>query len=67
MSVDRKSSSTNAADSVFCPLTQNKKFEIFLDDLFDLKADLFRTKKEIVNYMQIVETFYTDKLHRLKT
>lgn len=50
----------------YCPLTVNKKFESFLDDLFDLKLEVDRTKKEILNYVTTIENFFTEKLLKIK-
>lgn len=46
----------------YCPYTRNRKFELFLEDLFDLGFDAFRTRQEIAQYFQAVETYYTEKL-----
>lgn len=68
LSLDKsRPSISTEINSMFCPLTQNKKFEAFLDDLFDLNIAQHKMKSEIVNYMQIVESFYTDKLHKIRS
>ena len=62
--MDRRGSSS----SYFCPYTENHKFDQFLTDLFSLKTlDDDRKKSEILRYMQTVETFYTDRIHSLKS
>ena len=42
----------------------NKKFENFIDELFDLKLEEYQTKEEIVKYLTVIENFYTDKIHK---
>lgn len=49
----------------YCPYTKSKKFEVFLDDLFDLGFDVERNKKEIALYMEAVEGYYSDKTRDL--
>jgi hypothetical protein len=49
----------------YCPYTKNKKFEMFLDDLFDLGFDTPRNKKEIALYLQAVESYYSDRARDL--
>ena len=39
----------------------NRKFELFLDDLFDLGFDNARIKKELTLYMHKVEGYYSEK------
>lgn len=39
---------------------------MFLDDLFELKLESSRTREEIVSYVKVIETFYTDKLQKVK-
>lgn len=38
-----------------------------MDDLYELKLETERTKEEIINYVTVIETFYTEKLNRFKT
>eukprot|EP00347_Sterkiella_histriomuscorum_P004558 403360006 len=51
-------------DNYFCPLTQNKKFDEFLNDLFETTSDQPRQKLEILNYVTVVESFYTQQLQK---
>ena len=51
---------------VYCPLTKNSKFENFTKDLLELKLDADQTQKELVKYLQVIETFYTDKIEHIK-
>lgn len=37
-----------------------------MDDLFELDLDLQRNKSEIINYVKVIETFYTDKLAKVR-
>ncbi len=44
--------SKNSEDRHFyCPYTRNKKFEVFIDDLFDIGFETDRIKKEIKSYV----------------
>jgi hypothetical protein len=43
----------------------NRKFELFLDDLFDLGFDNTRIKKELTLYMYKVESYYSEKTREL--
>lgn len=49
----------------YCPLTRNKKFQVFLDDLFDLGFDVDRNKKEITDYVAAIEAFFSEKIRDL--
>ncbi len=46
----------------YCPFTKNKKFETFLDDLFELGFDVERNKQELIQYVSAIESYYTEKL-----
>jgi len=48
-------------------LTENKKFETFLSDILNAQIELSQQKREIVKYVRVVETFYTDQIAKLKT
>eukprot|EP00347_Sterkiella_histriomuscorum_P005736 403355465 len=52
-------------DNYFCPLTQNKKFDEFLNDLFETTTDQPRQKQEILNYVTVVESFYQRRFFRI--
>ena len=49
----------------YCPYTKNRKFEVFLEDLFELGFNNDRNRQEIILYIQAVETYYTEKLKDL--
>ncbi len=49
----------------YCPFTKNRKFEVFLEDLFELGFNNDRNRQEIILYIQAVETYYTEKLRDL--
>ena len=51
--------------SYFCPYTQNKKFEHFIEDLLELNLPKAQTKVEIVAFTRLIETFYCDKIAQL--
>jgi len=51
---------------VYCPQTVNKKFETFVTDLLALQIDSEQTKKELVKYLQVIESFYIDKIEHYK-
>jgi hypothetical protein len=44
------------------PYTKNEKFEQFINDILELGLDQEITKKEIINFVKIIETFYCDKI-----
>jgi hypothetical protein len=46
----------------YCPFTKNRKFEVFLDDLFDLGFEHDRIKQEIIQYVSAIEVYYSEKL-----
>jgi len=46
----------------YCPFTKNRKFEIFLEDLFDLGFENDRIKQEILQYVSALEAYYAEKL-----
>ena len=46
----------------YCPFTKNRKFEIFLEDLFDLGFENDRIKQEILQYVSALEAYYGEKL-----
>ena len=54
-------------NQLYCPYTKNKKFEQFLSDLLELNLADSRTHSEIVKFVGLVETFYTDKISQMKT
>jgi hypothetical protein len=62
LSQERGSSILKGENNYFCPYTSNKKFELFLDDLFELNLEVKRNKDEIISYVKVIESFYTDKL-----
>ncbi|CDW88143.1 UNKNOWN [Stylonychia lemnae] len=69
LTIDRSQkniSIVQGGNNYFCPLTQNKKFEEFLKDLNDIKIDQDRVKQEIINYVKVIESFYTQKLQNLR-
>ena len=47
-------------------VTQNKKFEIFLDAIFQSKMPTVEIKDHIVKYVQALETSYTEVVRELK-
>jgi hypothetical protein len=49
----------------YCPFTKNRKFETFLDDLFDLGFENERVKQEILQYVSALEAYYAEKLRDL--
>jgi hypothetical protein len=51
--------------SFHCPITRNQKFEMFIDDLFDLNFDRDRTKKEIIDYVRTLDAWYSEKTREL--
>ena len=50
----------------YCPYTQNKKFETFLEDLLDINLEKTDLVYEISKYVQLIETFYNDKINYFK-
>ena len=50
----------------FCPYTKNSKFKYFIDDLLEINMSQENTATEIVNYVSLIETFYTDKIKQIK-
>lgn len=53
-------------NSYFCPYTENKKFEAFINDLYELNFDAAKQKTEIINYVKVIESFYSDKIQHIK-
>ena len=51
-------------DSVYCPFTQNAKFETFLDDLFDMRIGSVTMRRQIQDYVKCIETHYTDIINK---
>ena len=47
-------------------VTQNKKFEIFLDAIFKSKMPAVEIKDHIVKYVQALETSYSEAVRDLK-
>lgn len=50
----------------FCPFTVNKKFETFVGQLLELGIGNSEKTAQIVEYVQTIETFYTDKIALFK-
>lgn len=46
--------------------TENLKFSQFLDIMFNSKLSVDEVKKETRDYVQVLETNYTDKIRELK-
>lgn len=53
-------------DSVYCPFTQNAKFETFLGDLFDMRIGQASIQRQITDYVKCIETHYTDIVAKLR-
>ena len=53
-------------NNYYCPYTQNQKFESFVKSLIKIHVDAETTCSEIVNYVKMIETFYTDKFQGYK-
>lgn len=53
---------SGSENQYFCPQTKNMKCEMFLNDLFELKLEQERMKREILNYVQTIDSFYIDKI-----
>ena len=51
---------------MYCPFTQNAKFETFLGDLFDMRIGQSSVKRQIQDYVKCIETHYTDIIHKNK-
>ena len=47
-------------------VTQNKKFEIFLDAIFKSKMPAVEVKDHIIKYVQALETSYTEAVRDLR-
>jgi len=47
-------------------VTQNKKFEIFLEAIFKSKMPAVEVKDHIIKYVQALETNYTEAVRDLK-
>jgi hypothetical protein len=47
-------------------VTQNKKFEVFLDAIFKSKMPAVEIKDHIIKYVQALETSYTEAVRDLK-
>ena len=52
-------------NKLYCPYTQNKKFENFLRDLLELNLGDSRTHIEVVKFVSLIETFYCDKISQM--
>jgi hypothetical protein len=48
-------------------MTENLKFNKFLEILFKSKLEKFEIKDEISKYVQVLETNYTDSIRDLKS
>jgi len=53
-------------NSVYCPFTHNSKFEVFLEDLFDMRIGKSSIRRQIQDYVKCIETHYTDIITKLK-
>ena len=53
-------------DSVYCPFTQNAKFETFLEDIFDMRIAESSMRRQIQDYVKCIETHYTDIISKLR-
>lgn len=53
-------------NNYYCPYTKNKKFETFLEDLFEIGLGNSDLVSEISQYVQMIETFYNDKIQHYK-
>ena len=61
-STERLIAHFDQTNNFFCPHTKNKKFELFLTDLFELELEPEKTKSEIVKFVRLIETFYSEKI-----
>ena len=53
-------------ESVYCPFTQNAKFETFLEDVFDMRIGQSSMRRQIIDYVKCIETHYTDIINKLR-
>jgi hypothetical protein len=47
-------------------MTQNKKFEVFIEHLASLNKTLNESKDSIIEYVQAIESFYTAEFRKMQ-
>ena len=49
-----------------CPYTENNRFQIFVDEILKLKLPDDKLKRNLCDYMRVMETFYADKIREFQ-
>ena len=64
--LEEQKESVAANSGIYCPLTQNRKFEVFLAYLSEMEKSQALKNADIVEYVQNVETYYMNQIQKFR-
>ena len=59
-------SSNKETHSYRCPYTENNRFQTFIDELLKLDLPSNQLKRNILDYVRVMETYYADKIREFQ-